>query len=162
MLLELVKQLVFLTGYLSQNAFLQPLEEHDEAEIAEYKEFIPMFELMEELAGILRAKRKQRGSIDFDFPETKMILDKEGHPIEIKPYDRNVATKIIEDFMLLANETVAEDYFWQEIPFVYRTHETPDAEKIEKLVTFIPVLPWKSAKCLLQIAVHRLNIVIIL
>ena len=113
------------------------LEEHDAEEIAKYKEFVPMFELMEELAGILRAKRKQRGSIDFDFPETKMVLDSEGRPIEIKPYDRNVATKIIEDFMLLANETVAEDYFWQEIPFVYRTHEIPDEDKIKKLATFI-------------------------
>ena len=113
------------------------LEERDAEEIEQYQEFVPMFELMEELAGILRGKRKQRGSIDFDFPETKMVLDKEGRPIEIKPYDRNVATKIIEDFMLLANETVAEDYFWQEIPFVYRTHEIPDEDKIKKLATFI-------------------------
>lgn len=113
------------------------LEERDTEEIAKYEEFVPMFELMEELASILRAKRKQRGSIDFDFPETKMILDSEGRPIEIKPYDRNVATKIIEDFMLLTNETVAEDYFWQEIPFVYRTHDTPDEDKIKKLATFI-------------------------
>ena len=113
------------------------LEEHDAEEIAKYKEFVPIFELIGELAVILRAKRKQRGSIDFDFPETKMVLDSEGRPIEIKPYDRNVATKIIEDFMLLANETVAEDYFWQEIPFVYRTHEIPDEDKIKKLATFI-------------------------
>lgn len=113
------------------------LEENDEAEKEKYKEFVPMFQLMEELAGILREKRKQRGSIDFDFPETKMILDENGKPIDIKPYDRNVATKIIEDFMLIANETVAEDFFWQEIPFVYRTHDTPDEEKIKKLATFI-------------------------
>ena len=113
------------------------LEEKDEEEIAKYKELVPMFELMEELAAILREKRKKRGSIDFDFPETKMVLDKDGTPIDIKPYDRNVATKIIEDFMLLANETVAEDYFWQEIPFVYRTHDVPDEEKIKKLATFI-------------------------
>lgn len=113
------------------------LEENDEQEIEKYKEFYPMFQLMEELAGILRGKRKKRGSIDFDFPETKMILDENGKPLELKPYDRNVATKIIEDFMLIANETVAEDYFWQEIPFVYRTHETPDEEKIKKLAIFI-------------------------
>ena len=61
----------------------------------------------------------------------------QGHPVDIKPYDRNPATKIIEDFMLAANETVAQDYFWQEIPFVYRTHEVPDTEKIKKLSTFI-------------------------
>ena len=66
-----------------------------------------------------------------------MVLDENGEPLEIRPYDRNVATKIIEDFMLLANETVAEDYFWQELPFVYRTHEAPDEEKIRALATFI-------------------------
>lgn len=92
---------------------------------------------MAELAAILRKKRMKRGSIDFDFPETKVVLDEDGHPIDIKPYDRNVATKLIEDFMLIANETVAEDYFWQEIPFVYRTHDKPDSEKIAKLSTFI-------------------------
>ena len=113
------------------------LEEQDEEEIAKYEDLVPMFKLMEELAAILREKRRKRGSIDFDFPETKMILDKDGTPIDIKPYDRNVATKIIEDFMLLANETVAEDYFWQEIPFVYRTHDVPDEDKIKKLATFI-------------------------
>ena len=113
------------------------LEDKDPVVTEEYKEFIPMFFLMEELASILRNKRKKRGSIDFDFPETKIHLDKEGHPIEILPYERNVATKIIEDFMLIANETVAQDYFWQEVPFVYRTHDTPDSEKIRKLGTFI-------------------------
>lgn len=113
------------------------LVDKDEAVIEEYKELVPMFEQMQTLAGILRKKRMKRGSIDFDFPETKVILDDKGHPVEIKPYDRNVATKIIEDFMLIANETVAEDYFWQEIPFVYRTHDKPDSEKISKLATFI-------------------------
>ncbi len=113
------------------------LQENDEKEIKKYEEFYPMFKLMEELAGILREKRKKRGSIDFDFPETKMLLDENGKPLELKPYDRNVATKIIEDFMLIANETVAEEYFWQEIPFLYRTHETPDEEKIKKLAIFI-------------------------
>ena len=65
-----------------------------------------------------------------------MVLDEQGKPIELKPYDRNVATKIIEDFMLLANETVAEHYFWQEIPFVYRTHEQPDEEFLQAIVDF--------------------------
>lgn len=113
------------------------LEEQGEEESKKYEEFVPMFQMMEKVAGILREKRKKRGSIDFDFPETKMVLDEQGKPIELKPYDRNVATKIIEDFMLLANETVAEHYFWQEIPFVYRTHEQPDEEKIQKLAIFI-------------------------
>ena len=108
-----------------------------EALLREYEALVPMFVRMEKLAGILRKKRMKRGSIDFDFPETKVILDAEGNPIDIRPYDRNVATKIIEDFMLAANETVASDFYWRELPFVYRTHENPDTEKIQKLSTFI-------------------------
>ena len=122
---------------MSYTSVKKILEEHDVAAIEEYKELVPMFERMKELAAILRKKRMKRGSIDFDFPETKIILDEQGKPVDIKPYDRNVATKIIEDFMLVANETVAEDYFWQEIPFLYRVHETPDDDKMKKLVTFL-------------------------
>ena len=120
--------------YTAVNAIIT---NHDEAVMKEYEAFVPMFEQMKELADILRGKRKQRGSIDFDFPETKVILDERGKPLEIKPYDRNAATKIIEDFMLMANETVAEDYFWQEIPFLYRTHDNPDPEKMKSLATLI-------------------------
>lgn len=122
---------------MSYTSVKKILEDHDEAECKEYEELVPMFELMQELAAILRQKRMKRGSIDFDFPETKIILDADGKPVDIKPYERNVATKIIEDFMLIANETVAQDYFWQELPFVYRTHDNPDTEKIRKLSTFI-------------------------
>ena len=122
---------------MSYTSVKKILEDHDEVEIREYEELVPMFERMRDLAAILRKKRMKRGSIDFDFPETKIILDAQGRPVEIKPYERNVATKIIEDFMLLANETVAQDYFWQDLPFVYRTHENPDTEKIHKLATFI-------------------------
>jgi len=109
----------------------------DEEETEKYKDFAPMFFMMEELAGILREKRRKRGSIDFDFPESKIYLDEKGRPVDIKPYERNAATRIIEDFMLAANETVAEDFFWQELPFVYRTHDNPDYEKMIKLCTFI-------------------------
>ena len=63
---------------------------------------------------------------DFDFPECKIKLDEKGYPISIEPYDRNVATKIIEDFMLAANETIAEYFYWQQVPFVYRNHEKPE------------------------------------
>jgi ribonuclease R len=122
---------------MSYTSVKKILEDQDEAERREYEELIPMFERMRDLAAILRKKRMKRGSIDFDFPETKIILDQQGHPVDIKPYERNVATKIIEDFMLLANETVAQDYFWQEMPFVYRCHDNPDTEKIRKLSTFI-------------------------
>ncbi len=113
------------------------LEDDDAQLIEEYRDFVPMFHRMNDLAEILRNKRRKRGSIDFDFPETKIILDQKGHPVEIKPYERNVATKIIEDFMLIANETVAEDFFWQQMPFVYRTHENPDPDKIRRLSAFI-------------------------
>lgn len=113
------------------------VEDTDEEVKKEYEEIVPMFLLMQELAEVLRERRHKRGSINFDFPESKIIVDKKGKPIEIKPYERNKATKIIEEFMLIANETIAEDYFWQEIPFVYRTHDNPDEEKIKKLAIFI-------------------------
>jgi len=113
------------------------LDDHDEALCQEYEPLVPMFERMKELAALLRGKRQKRGSIDFDFPETKIILDQQGKPVEIKPYERNTATNLIEDFMLIANETVAEDFFWQEVPFVYRSHQTPDPERMKKLAAFI-------------------------
>ena len=122
---------------MSYTSVAKILEDRDAEERKKYEEFVPMFEQMAELSHILRTRRKHRGSIDFDFPETKMILDENGRPIEIRPYERNVATKLIEDFMLLANETVAEEYFWRELPFLYRTHEAPDEEKMKKLSTFI-------------------------
>ncbi len=122
---------------MSYTAVKNILEGQDRTLLQEYAPLVPMFERMRELSGILRAGRKKRGSIDFDFPETKMVLDEEGRPVEIKPYERNAATDIIEDFMLLANETVAQHFYWLETPFVYRTHEAPDGEKIEKLSAFL-------------------------
>ena len=134
---EIAETVIRVDERMTYTSVKKILTDKDPEETEKYHELVPMFELMEELADILRRKRHQRGSINFDFPETKMVLDKAGRPLEIRPYDRNVATKIIEDFMLLANETVAEDYYWQELPFVYRTHEAPDEEKIRKLATFI-------------------------
>ena len=134
---KIAETVVHIDQRMSYTSVKKILEDRDPEEMEVYKEFVPMFELMAELAKILREKRHRRGSIDFDFPESKIMLNADGTPTEIKPYDRNTATKIIEDFMLLANETVAEDYFWQEIPFVYRTHDVPDEEKIQKLCTFI-------------------------
>lgn len=120
--------------YTAVNAIVT---DHDPQVTAEYAEFAEMFLLMKELADILRKKRHARGSIDFDFPESKILLDEKGKPTEIKAYERNAATRIIEDFMLLANETVAEDYFWQEVPFLYRTHDKPDEDRMKRLGTFI-------------------------
>lgn len=122
---------------MSYTSVKKILEDHDTQESEKYQALLPMFERMQELSAILRAKRGKRGAIDFDFPEAKIVLDEKGKPIEIKPYERNVATKIIEDFMLAANETVAQDYFWQELPFLYRTHELPDQEKMHQLATFV-------------------------
>jgi ribonuclease R len=95
-----------------------------------------MFEDMAQLSRILRKKREDKGAIDFDFPETRIILDEEGNPVDIVPHERNTATKLIEDFMLAANETVAEHFFYMQSPFVYRIHEQPDPDKINALRIF--------------------------
>ena len=116
---------------------VQKILDGDEETVKKYEVLMPMLVRMKELAALLREKRRARGSIDFDFPETKVILNEKGEPIEIRPYERNTATRIIEDFMLAANETVAEDCFWQELPFVYRTHDNPDPDRMRKLAAFI-------------------------
>ena len=134
---EIAETVICVDRRMSYTAVRKILEEGDPELIQECEELVPMFQDMQELAAILRKKRRQRGSIDFDFPESKIILDQKGNPVSIEPYERNVATDLIEDFMLLANETVAQHFYWMEVPFLYRTHETPDAEKIEKLATFI-------------------------
>lgn len=113
------------------------LEDTDEVAKKRYEALIPMFFLMKELSGILRSRRHTRGSIDFDFPESKIILNAAGRAIDVQPYEANVATRIIEDFMLLANETVAQEYCTGDYPFVYRTHENPDPEKIESLLMLL-------------------------
>ena len=113
------------------------IEDKDEELIKKYEDLVPMLMLMLELSEVLKSRRHRRGAINFDFPESKIIVDYNGKPIEIRDYERNKATKIIEEFMLIANETVAEDYFWQEIPFLYRTHDNPDEEKIKALAIFI-------------------------
>ncbi|MBO4281408.1 MAG: ribonuclease R [Lachnospiraceae bacterium] len=103
----------------------------------DYVAFAGMLRDMEKLSGILRLKREDRGAIDFDFPECKIVIGPGGRVSDIVPYERNVATRLIEDFMLAANETVAEHFFWMELPFVYRNHETPDPEKMTRLNIFI-------------------------
>lgn len=129
--------LVNINRRMSYTQVKKIIEEPDEDTRTDCAEVVPMLEMMQELAEILREKRRKRGSIDFDFPESKILLDKKGKPTDVKAYDRNKATRLIEDFMLVANETIAEDFFWRESPFVYRTHEEPDPEKIEKLGVFI-------------------------
>ena len=99
----------------------------------QYKKRIPWYLLMEELAGKMRRRREKAGSIDFDLPECKIELDPSGRPVDIHPYDRNIATRIIEEFMLAANRTVAEEAYWLELPFLYRCHDEPEREKIKDL-----------------------------
>lgn len=113
------------------------LVEKDKELIKRYDYLVEDFKTMEELALILRNKRMQRGAIDFDFEEAKILLDEKGKPVEIKRYEITIANKIIEEFMLACNETVAEHFFWANVPFVYRVHEDPDTDKIEAFSEFV-------------------------
>ncbi len=92
---------------------------------------------MAELAAILRHRRKQQGSLDFDIPEAEIILDGEENPIEIRPAERRIANRMIEEFMLAANETVAEHFYWMQYPFLYRVHEKPEPEKMVELKAYL-------------------------
>lgn len=138
---EICESVIRVNNRMSYTIVNQILTEEDayknHPEYEKYRYLDEMFRYMETLSNILINKRRRRGAIDFDFPEAKIVLDKEGTPLAIKPYERNVATMLIESFMLAANETVAQHFYWQELPFVYRVHDTPDAEKIAKLATFI-------------------------
>ena len=113
------------------------LEEQDEELIERYKPLVPMFKDMAELSAILRNKRTLRGAIDFDFKESKVIVDENGWPVDIELRERTVAEKLIEDFMLVANETVAEHFHWMNVPFIYRIHEDPKPEKLQRFFEFV-------------------------
>ncbi|MGN0431527.1 MAG: ribonuclease R [Lachnospiraceae bacterium] len=134
---EIVESVICVNRRMSYTSVKKILEDNDVPETEKYAELVPQFKLMAELSGLLRAKRKKRGAIDFDFPESKIILEPDGHPVDIMPYERNTANMLIEDFMLAANETVAQHFYWLEVPFVYRVHEKPDTDKIQKLNIFI-------------------------
>lgn len=113
------------------------LEKEDPELMKRYDYLVEDFKLMQELAKILSKRKDRRGSIDFDFPESKIILDNDGKPIEIKKAERRIANRIIEEFMIVCNETIAEHMYWLKIPFVYRVHELPDSEKIANFNKFI-------------------------
>lgn len=113
------------------------LENNDEELIKRYDYLVDDFRAMEELCNILREKRMRRGAIDFNFEESKIILNDLGKPVDIKAYDRAIANRIIEEFMLVCNETIAEHMYWTNLPFVYRIHEDPDEEKLEKFKEFV-------------------------
>ena len=134
---EIVESVICTNARMTYTNVNAIIEDHNEEIMSKYSDLCDMFFTMKELADILRERRKKRGSIDFDLPESKIILDENGVPIKVAPYERNAATKLIEDFMLIANETVAQHFYFLELPFVYRMHEKPDAEKIGKLSNFI-------------------------
>ena len=134
---ELFKSVIRSSFRLTYNIAAELLEGEDEALKKEYKEVVPALKKMKRLAGYLNKKRMKRGSINFDFPEAKIYVDEKGYPVSIKKEERKVSHKIIEEFMLVANETVAEYAFWAEIPFVYRVHEPPSPEKIDSFSRFI-------------------------
>lgn len=113
------------------------LDEKDAELRARYENLVPTFELMAELAAVLREKREKRGAIDFDFQEAKILVNEEGWPTEIVNRDRTVAEKLIEEFMLAANETVAQHFKWMDVPFMYRIHEDPKPEKLQRFFEFL-------------------------
>lgn len=113
------------------------LEDQDAELIARYEPLVPMFKEMARLAEILREKRMRRGAIDFDFKEAKVLVDEDGHPTDVVLRERSTAEKLIEEFMLAANETVAEHFYWLNVPFMYRVHEDPKEDKLERFFQFI-------------------------
>ncbi|MGF7056663.1 ribonuclease R [Brassicibacter mesophilus] len=117
---------------------ISDLLEKDDVEIkGRYSHILDDLTHMEQLCKVLTARREERGSIDFDFPESKIILDENGKPIEVKKYDRRIANRMIEEFMLISNETIAEYMYWADIPFLYRIHEDPDLDRINDFNKFI-------------------------
>ena len=127
---EIVETIIKTNERMTYTDVTKILKDKDEEIIKKYDYLYEDFKTMEELCGILNKKRMRRGAIDFDFDECKIILNEFGKPIDIKPYEREIANRMIEEFMLVANETVAEHMFWTQLPFVYRIHEDPDEEKL--------------------------------
>lgn len=134
---RIVESVIHVKERMSYTNVKKILLQEDEELAKRYEELLPMFFQMKELSELLRNRRKKRGAIDFDFPESKLVLDEKGKVIDIYPYEQNIATRLIEDFMLAANETVAEEYCMLGLPFVYRTHENPDMEKMETVLEMV-------------------------
>lgn len=134
---DVFKGVINVTRRMSYTNVTKILENSDKEIVNEYKDYISNFKLMEELAKILENRRQTNGSLDLDIPESKIILDENGKAIAVGKYELTFANSIIEQFMLTANETIAEKFFWLEAPFVYRVHEVPDMEKITELNKFL-------------------------
>ncbi|MCD7035708.1 ribonuclease R [Metabacillus sp. GX 13764] len=134
---EIFQSVIKTTERMTYSDVNSILVEKDQSLKERYEPLVPMFELMEELAQVLRTKRFNRGAIDFDFKEAKVLVDDEGKPYDVAIRERSVAEKLIEEFMLLANETVAEHFHWMNVPFIYRIHEDPDEGKLQRFLEFI-------------------------
>lgn len=134
---EIFQSVIKTTERMTYSDVNKILEDQDEELMKRYEPLVPMFQLMEELAQILRNKRMKRGAIDFDFKEAKVIVDEEGKPSDVVIRERSVAERLIEEFMLAANETVAEHFHWMEVPFIYRIHEDPKEDKLRRFFEFI-------------------------
>ncbi|WP_391116884.1 ribonuclease R [Psychrobacillus sp. L3] len=134
---EIFQSVIRTTERMTYTDVYKILEEKDAALMERYEPLVPMFETMAELAAVLREKRKNRGAIDFDFPEAKIIVDEDGWPTDVAIRERTVAERLIEEFMLAANETVAEHFKWMDVPFIYRIHEDPKPEKLQRFFGFL-------------------------
>lgn len=134
---EIVKGIINVTQRMSYTDVQAIIEASNEQTIKKYKPYVSHFKVMEELAQILKNKRKEQGYLNLDIPESKIDLDIDGRVTNISKYETTFAHEIIEQFMLTANETVAEKFFWLEAPFIYRVHEDPDIEKIQELNKFL-------------------------
>lgn len=134
---EIFQSVIKTTERMTYTDVNKILMEKDEVLRAKYEPLVPMFELMEELQGILQNKRKNRGAIDFDFKEAQVLVDAEGKPTDVVIRERSIGERIIEEFMLAANETIAEHFHWLDVPFIYRIHEDPKEEKLQRFFEFI-------------------------
>lgn len=130
---DVFKGIINVTRRMSYKDVQSILDNSDNVIVEKYKEYIPDFKLMEELAHVLKEKRITKGYLNLDIPESKIILDKDGYAIDVKKYETTFANEIIEQFMLIANEAIAEKFYWLKAPFIYRVHEDPDIEKVTEL-----------------------------
>lgn len=143
---DVYKAVIKVTERMNYKDVQKIIDGRDEEVLEKYKNYIQDFKLMEELAKILKNKRLERGYLNLDLPESKVVLDNNGHAVDIKKYELYFSNEIIEQFMLSANETIAERFYWLEAPFIYRVHEEPDIDKVKELNKFLYNFGYKINK----------------
>ena len=134
---DVYKAIIKVTERMTYTDVYKIISNSDKEVCKQYKKYISSFKLMEELAHILKSRRLKNGYLNLDIPESKIALDDNGKCIDVKKYETTFANEIIEQFMLTANETIAEKFFWLDVPFIYRVHEEPDVEKVRELNKFL-------------------------